>query len=147
MYVCMYVLFWLCWVFVAARGLSLVAVCRLFIAVASLVSAQALECGDFPCSSVGEDSACSAGDLGSVLGSGTSPGVGNGNPLQYSCLENTTDRGAWQALHRSQRVEQQLKRVTHTPYIEHTYQDSEIGTFRRGQFFLIRFKCVWWGVA
>ena len=93
----MYVLFWLCWVFVAARGLSLVAVCRLFIAVASLVSAQALECGDFPCSSVGEDSACSAGDLGSVLGSGTSPGVGNGNPLQYSCLANPMDRGAWRA--------------------------------------------------
>ena len=97
MYVCMYVLFWLCWVFVAARGLSLVAVCRLFIAVASLVSAQALECGDFPCSSVGEDSACSAGDLGSVLGSGTSPGVGNGDPLQYSCLENSMDSGAWGA--------------------------------------------------
>ena len=55
---------------------------------------------------------------------------GNGNPLQYSCLENTTDRGAWQALHRSQRVEQQLKRVTHTPYIEHTYQDSEIADDR-----------------
>ena len=55
---------------------------------------------------------------------------GDGNPLQCSCLENTTDRGARQALHRSQRVEQQLKRVTHTPYIEHTYQDSEIADDR-----------------
>ena len=38
-----------------------------------------------------------AGDLGSIPGSGRSPGEGNGNPLQYSCLENSTDRGAWWA--------------------------------------------------
>ena len=38
-----------------------------------------------------------AGDTGSVPGSGRSPGKGNGNPLQYSCLGNPTDRGAWQA--------------------------------------------------
>ena len=37
------------------------------------------------------------GDLGSITGLGRSPGVGNGNPLQYSCLENSMDRGAWQA--------------------------------------------------
>ena len=36
-----------------------------------------------------------AGDVGSIPGSGRSPGGGNGNPLQYSCLENPTDRGAW----------------------------------------------------
>ena len=36
-----------------------------------------------------------AGDVGLILGSGRSPGVGNGNPLQYSCLENSMDRGAW----------------------------------------------------
>ena len=36
-----------------------------------------------------------AGDLGSILGSGRSPGEGNGNPLQYSCLENLMDGGAW----------------------------------------------------
>ena len=41
-------------------------------------------------------SAFSAGDLGSIPGSGRSPGEGNGNPLQYSCLENPMDRGAWQ---------------------------------------------------
>ena len=37
------------------------------------------------------------GDLGSIPGWGRSPGVGNGNPLQYSCLENPRDREAWQA--------------------------------------------------
>ena len=42
-------------------------------------------------------SACNAGDLGSIPGSGRSPGEGNGNPLQYSCLENPTDRGTWWA--------------------------------------------------
>ena len=39
-----------------------------------------------------------AGDAGSIPGSGRSPGEGNGNPLQDSCLENPTDRGAWQAI-------------------------------------------------
>ena len=59
-----------------------------------------LEC---PCfwgfhhSSVSKESACNAGDLGSIPGSGKSPGEGNGNPLQYSCLENPIDRGAWEA--------------------------------------------------
>ena len=43
----------------------------------------------------GKESACNAGDWDSILGSGRSPGEGNGNPLQYSCLENSTDRGAW----------------------------------------------------
>ena len=38
-----------------------------------------------------------SGDVGSISGSGRSPGIGNGNPLQYSCLENPMDRGAWQA--------------------------------------------------
>ena len=40
-------------------------------------------------------SICNAGDPGSIPGSGRSPGEGNGNPLQYSCLENPTDRGGW----------------------------------------------------
>ena len=40
-------------------------------------------------------SACNAGDLGSIPGSGRSPGEENGNPLQYFCLENSMDRGAW----------------------------------------------------
>ena len=50
----------------------------------------------FPHSSVGKDSACSAGDLSSMPGLGRSPGEGNGNPFQYSCLENPMNRGAWQ---------------------------------------------------
>ena len=51
----------------------------------------------FPHSSFGKESVCNAGDPGSIPGSGRSPGEGNGNPLQYSCLENPMDRGAWQA--------------------------------------------------
>ena len=50
-----------------------------------------------PCSSVGKESACNAGDLDSIPGSGRAPGEGNSNPLQYFCLENPTYRGAWQA--------------------------------------------------
>ena len=52
---------------------------------------------DFPGGSDGKASAYNAGHPGSVPGSGRSPGEGNGNPLQYSCLENPMDRGAWQA--------------------------------------------------
>ena len=51
----------------------------------------------FPGGSVGKESTCNAGDLGLISGSGRSPGEQNGNPLQYSCLENSTDRGAWWA--------------------------------------------------
>ena len=51
----------------------------------------------FPGGSDDKESACSAGDLGSVLGSGRSPEEGNGNPLQYTCLENAMDRGVWWA--------------------------------------------------
>ena len=54
----------------------------------------------FPGGSVVKESACQAGDtgdVGSILGSGRSTGVGNGNPLQYSCLGNPMDRGAWLA--------------------------------------------------
>ena len=54
-------------------------------------------CWCFPRSSVPKESACSAGDLGLIPGSGRFLGEGNGNPLQYSCLENPMDRGAWRA--------------------------------------------------
>ena len=50
---------------------------------------------DFPGGSVDKESACNAGDLGSIPGSRRSPGEGNGNPLQYSCLEKSMDGGAW----------------------------------------------------
>ena len=45
----------------------------------------------------GKESACQAGDLGLIPGLGKSPGKGHGYPFQYSCLENSMDRGAWQA--------------------------------------------------
>ena len=51
----------------------------------------------FPGGSDRKVSACNAGDLGSIPGSGRSPGEGNGNPPQYSCLENSMDGGAWWA--------------------------------------------------
>ena len=58
-------------------------------------------------------SAGESGDLGSIPGPGRSPGRGNGNPLQYSCLENSMDRGAWRAtVHRSQRVRHRGLRAT-----------------------------------
>ena len=50
----------------------------------------------FPGDSDGKESVCNAGDLGLILGSGRSPGEGNGNPLQYSCMENSMDK-AWRA--------------------------------------------------
>ena len=59
----------------------------------------------FPGGTEVKASACNVGDLGSIPGLGRSPGEGNGNPLQYSCLENPMDGGAWWAtVHGSQRV-------------------------------------------
>ena len=54
-------------------------------------------CG-FLCGSDSKEPACNVGDAGSIPGSGRSPGERNGNPLQYSCLENPMDGGAWQAI-------------------------------------------------
>ena len=51
----------------------------------------------FPCASEVKASACNVGDLGSIPGSGRSAGEGNGNPLQYSYLENPMDKEAWWA--------------------------------------------------
>ena len=53
---------------------------------------------ELPGGSDGKESACNAGDLGLIPRSSRSPGEGNGNPLQYSCLENPMDGGAWQAM-------------------------------------------------
>ena len=53
--------------------------------------------GGFPCGSDGKESVCNVGDPGSIPGLGRSPGGGDGNLLQYSCLENSMDRGAWWA--------------------------------------------------
>ena len=57
-----------------------------------------VETGYLAGGSDGKASAYSAGDPGSIPGSGRSPGEGNGNPLQYSCLENSMDGGAWLAI-------------------------------------------------
>ena len=51
----------------------------------------------FPSGSDGKESACNVGDLSLIPGLGRFPGEGNGNPLQYSCLENSVVRGAWRA--------------------------------------------------
>ena len=56
-----------------------------------------LPTGGFPSGSDGQQSACHVGDLGSIPRLGISPGKGNGYPLQYSCLENSRDRGDWWA--------------------------------------------------
>ena len=72
----------------------------------------------FPNGSVGKESACNVGDLGSIPGLGSSPGEGNDNPLQYSGLENSMDRAAWQAIvhHWVTKSETRLSDFhTHTP--------------------------------
>ena len=53
---------------------------------------------DFPGGSNGKEPACKVGDLSLIPRLGRSPGEGNSHPLQYSCLENSMDRGAWQAI-------------------------------------------------
>ena len=69
----------------------------------------------FPGGSDSKEFACNAGDPGSISGLGRSPGKGNGNPLQYFCLENPMDRGAWRAtVHRVAKSQTQLSDFTFT---------------------------------
>ena len=64
-----------------------------------------VSCSGFPGGSVVKNPPAHAGDLSSIPGSGRSPGEGNGNPFQYSCLENPMNRGAWRAtVHQGPRV-------------------------------------------
>ena len=67
-----------------------------FSSLVGIARILSLEWG-FPGGSDSTQSVCSAGDPGSIPGSGRSPGEGNGNPLQYCCLENPMDREAWWA--------------------------------------------------
>ena len=69
--------------------------CKVTILIYTSISLQTLQ--GFPSSSVGKESACNAEDWGLIPGSGRSPGERNGNPLQYSCLENPMDGEAWWA--------------------------------------------------
>ena len=66
--------------------------------VSGWIDVQVHRKGELPWQLTGKESARSAGDLGLTPGLGRSPGGGHGNPLQYSCLENPVDRGAWQAI-------------------------------------------------
>ena len=81
---------------------------------AQLQSSHTLVKG-FPGGSEVKTSACNMGDLGSIPGSGRSPGEGNGNPLQYSCPENPMDRGAWWAtVHGVAKSQRRLSNFTFT---------------------------------
>ena len=71
--------------------------CSVFPSVQVFTVPQDISWG-FPGGSVGKETACNAGDTSWIPGSGRSPGEGNGDPLQYSCLENPRDRGAWWAI-------------------------------------------------
>ena len=69
----------------------------------------------FPRGSESKESVCNAGDPGWIPGLGRSPGEGNGDPLQYSCLENSMDRGAWQAtVHGGHKKSDTTEWLTHT---------------------------------
>ena len=72
--------------------------CLLRTSIHSAYVEHLLRVWGFPGDSDDKESACNVGDPGLIPGSGKSSGEGNGNPLQYSCLENSMDRGAWQAI-------------------------------------------------
>ena len=78
----------------------------------------------FPGGFEGKASACNAGDPGSIPESGRSPGGGNGNPLQYSCLENPIDRGAWETAVHGSRKESDTTERLHFPFLLKTKTPS-----------------------
>ena len=78
----------------------------------------------FPGGSDGKASACNAEDLGSIPGLGRSLGEGHGNPLQYSCLENSTDTGAWWATDHGVAKSDTTERLTHTLSPSHAWTTS-----------------------
>ena len=80
------------------------------------------------------------GDAGSTPGSERSPGEGNGNPLQRSCLENPTDRGAWQAIVRLAG----LQRIGHDQVTEHKMDHSRTGTWISCKFLYLTYINMLW---
>ena len=81
----------------------------------------------FPGGSDGKESACNAGDSGSIPGLGRSAGEGNGHPLQYSCLENPMDGGAWWATVHG--VAKSWTRLSDFPFTFHFYAlEKEMAT-------------------
>ena len=80
----------------------------------------------FPGGSEVKASACNAGDLGLIPGWGRSPGEGNGNPLQYSCLENPMDGGAWWAtVHRVAKSWTRLSDFTYLILVHHIWLNTQ----------------------
>ena len=71
-----------------------------------------------------ETAACNAGDPDSIPGSGRSLGEGNGSPLQYSCMENSMDRGAWQAIVQWGCKEPDMTEQLHFHFLFTTYMQS-----------------------
>ena len=80
----------------------------------------------FPRDSDAKESACNVGDPGSVPGSGRSSGEGNGYPLQYSCMENPVDRGAWWATVHGVTESDMTKQLTHTRTHTHTHTHTRM---------------------
>ena len=100
----------------------------------------------FPGGSDGKEPACNAGDPGSVPGLGKSPGEGNGNPLQYSYLENPMDRGVWQAIVGSLRVGHDWSNLAHMGGLKAeiyflTVLETKSARSQRHR------VCFWWGLS
>ena len=87
----------------------------------------------FPDGSDGKETACNVGDLGWISQSGRSPGEGNGYSLQYSCLENSTDRGEWRATIRGITKSQTWQSDSHFQFPCKKYEESMI-IFRAKEF-------------
>ena len=85
----------------------------------------------FPGGSDDKESVCNVGDLGSIPGSGRSPGEGNGSPLQYSSLENPMDRGAWRAT---------VHGVTESDMTEQLHDDDDVVLSFRVELELLKVK-------